>query len=180
MNATPRWYVVNVYSGYENKVAEAIREQATKKGVEEKIHDILVPTEDIIEVKKGEKKTTKRQFFPGYMLVKVELTDEIWHLIADIPKVTGFLGSNGKGKPTPVSQREVNKIIEKVKEGAAKPKTSIVFEIGEKVRVCEGPFASFTGLVEEIDEEKSRLKVAVSIFGRATPVDLDYTQVEKA
>ncbi len=175
-----RWYVVNVYSGFEHKVAEAIREKAEAKGVEDHIHDIFVPTENVIEVKKGEKTTVQRQFFPGYMLVKVDLSDEVWHLIANIPKVTGFLGGQGKGRPTPVSQREVDQITARVKEGAEKPKTSIVFEIGEKVRVCDGPFASFTGLVEEIDEEKSRLKVSVSIFGRSTPVDLDYMQVEKA
>jgi len=172
-----RWYVVNVYSGFEKKVSEYIQEQATKKGLADQIETILVPTEEVIEIKKGAKVTSERQFFPGYLLIKVRLTDELWHLVRHSPKVSGFLGA--RGKPTPVSQEEVNRILAQVEEGVKKPKTSIRFEVGEQVRVSEGPFSSFSGMVEEIDEDKQRLKVAVSIFGRATPIDLDFGQVEK-
>lgn len=172
------WYVVHVHSGAENKVAEAIREQAARKGLDEYIEDILVPSEQVIEIKKGEKVSTERKFFPGYILVKMDMADEAWHLVQSTPKVTGFLGN--QGRPSPVSQREVDKIVQQLEEGVAKPRNTVHFEIGEKVRVCDGPFNSFTGLVEEIDEDKSRLKVLVSIFGRATPVELEFTQVEKA
>ncbi len=172
-----RWYVVHVYSGFENKVAETIKEQAEKKKLADKIEEVLVPVEEVIEVKNGEKVALQRKFFPGYVLVKMELTDEAWHLIRDTPKVSDFLGS--KGRPSPVSQAEVDRIVKQVKEGVDRPKATISFEIGESVRVCDGPFTSFTGLVEEVDEEKARLKVSVSIFGRATPVELEYTQVEK-
>lgn len=172
------WYVVNVHSGTENKVAEAIREQAVRKGLAEYIEDILVPSEQVVEIKKGEKVTLDRKFFPGYILVKMEMADDAWHLVQNTPKVTGFLGN--QGKPSPVSQREVDKIIQQLQEGVERPKNAMHFEVGEKVRVCDGPFNTFTGLVEEVDEEKSRLKVLVSIFGRATPVELEYTQVEKA
>ncbi len=175
--ASMRWYVVHVYSGFENKVAETIQEQAEKKKLTDKIEEVLVPVEEVVEVKNGEKVAVQRKFFPGYVLVKMELTDDAWHLIRDTPKVSGFLG--GKGRPSPVSQAEVDRIIKQVKEGVERPKPSIAFEIGESVRVCDGPFTSFTGLVEEVDEEKARLKVSVSIFGRATPVELEYTQVEK-
>lgn len=172
-----RWYVVHVYSGFENKVAETIREQAERKKLADKIEDILVPVEEVVEVKKGEKVASQRKFFPGYVLIKMDLTDEAWHLVRDTPKVSGFLGD--KGRPIPVSQAEVDTIIKQVKEGVEHPKPTVVFEVGESVRVCDGPFTSFTGLVEEVDEEKTRLKVSVSIFGRATPVELEYTQVEK-
>jgi len=171
------WYVVNVYSGYEKKVAEYIQEQAAKKGLAQQIETIFVPTEEVVEVKKGAKITSERQFFPGYVLIKMQLTDELWHLVRHTPKVSGFLG--GRGKPSPVSQVEVDRILVQVAEGIQKPKSTITFEIGEQVRVAEGPFTSFNGLVEEVDEEKQRVKVAVSIFGRSTPIDLDFVQVEK-
>lgn len=172
------WYVVHVHSGTENKVAETIREQAARKGLSEYIEDILVPTEQVTEIKKGEKVVMDRKFFPGYILVKMEMADEAWHLVTNTPKVTGFLGN--QGKPSPVSQREVDKIVQQLQEGVDRPRSNVHFEVGEKVRVCDGPFNTFSGLVEEVDEEKSRLKVLVSIFGRATPVELEFTQVEKA
>ncbi len=172
-----RWYVVHVYSGFEHKVAETIRSQAQKKGIEDKIEDVLVPVEKVVEVKKGEKVSVERKFFPGYVLVHMELTDEAWHLVRNVPKVTGFLG--GKERPTPVNKREVERIVHQIKEGVERPRSSVTFEIGEAVKVCEGPFSSFSGMVEEVDEEKSRLKVSVSIFGRATPVELEFSQVEK-
>lgn len=172
-----RWYVVHVYSGFEKKVAQAIREKAAQKGLEDKFGDILVPTEEVVEVRRGTKVNSERKFFPGYVLVKMELEDETWHLVKNAPKVTGFLG--GGGKPQAISETEALRIMNQVQEGVERPKPSITFEVGENVRVTDGPFTSFTGLVEEVDEDKSRLKVAVSIFGRATPVELEYTQVEK-
>ena len=171
------WYVIHVYSGFEKKVASAIREQAVQKGLGERFEEILVPTEEVVEVKRGAKVSSERKFFPGYVLIKMDLNDETWHLVKNTAKVTGFLG--GRGRPTPISEGEAARIMHQVQEGIERPKPSIVFEIGEQVRVSDGPFTSFNGVVEEVDEEKSRIKVAVSIFGRATPVELKYSQVEK-
>ncbi|MBB3067011.1 MULTISPECIES: transcription termination/antitermination protein NusG [Limibacillus] len=172
-----RWYVVHVYSGFEKKVAESIKDQARQKGMEELFEEVLVPTEEVIEIRRGQKVTSERKFFPGYVLAKMELTDQSWHLVKDTPKVTGFLGS--KGKPSPISEKEAQQILHQVQEGVERPKPSITFEIGEQVRVADGPFTSFNGTVDDVDEERSRLKVAVSIFGRSTPVELEYSQVEK-
>jgi transcriptional antiterminator NusG len=172
-----RWYVIHVYSGFEKKVAQAIREQADQKGLAERFEQILVPTEEVVEVKRGAKVSSERKFFPGYVLVKMDLDDATWHLVKNTAKVTGFLG--GRGRPSPISENEAARIMRQVQEGIERPKPSITFEIGEQVRVSDGPFTSFNGVVEEVDEEKSRIKVAVSIFGRATPVELEYSQVEK-
>ncbi len=174
---TARWYVVHVYSGFEKKVASAIREKAAQKGLDEKFEEILVPTEEIVEVRRGSKVNTERKYFPGYVLVKMDLTDDTWHLVKNTPKVTGFLGS--KTKPSPISEAEADRILKQSQEGVERPRPAVLFDIGEQVRVSDGPFASFNGTVEEVDEEKGRLKVSVSIFGRSTPVELEYSQVEK-
>ncbi len=174
---TAHWYVIHVYSGFEMKVAQAIREQAEQSGMDDQIQEVLVPTEEVVELRRGSKVSSERKFVPGYVLVKMDLTDESWHLVRNTPKVTGFLGA--RGRPSPISQGEAERILRQVQEGIERPKPSVTFEVGEQVTVCDGPFQSFNGLVEEVDEEKARLKVAVTIFGRATPVDLDYAQVEK-
>jgi transcriptional antiterminator NusG len=171
------WYIVQAYSGFEKKVVESIKEILTKSKLESHLGEILVPTQEVTEVKKGKRIKKQKKYFPGYVLVKLDMTKEVYHLIKNLQKVNGFLGSEDKA--IPISEKEIQRIIDQVSESAINPKSGISFEIGEKVKVCDGPFASFNGLVEEIDEEKSRLKVSVSIFGRATPVDLEYNQVEK-
>lgn len=173
-----KWYVLHVYSGFESKVAEDIKQKAEQKGLGACVEEILVPTEEVMEVRRGQRVSTERKFFPGYVLAKLDMNDNVWHLIKDTPKVSGFLGAGGN-KPVPISQREADRIINQVQEGIDRPRPSVVYDIGEEVKVTEGPFASFNGIVEEIDEEKSKLKVSVSIFGRATPVELEYGQVEK-
>lgn len=172
-----RWYIVHVYSGFENKVAAAIREQVEIQKLNAYIEEVLVPTEEVVQIRRGQKINAERKFFPGYVLVKMDPTDEAYHLIKDTPKVTGFLGTGNR--PTPISDAESARIMQQVQEGVERPRPSITFDIGEQVRVCDGPFASFNGTVEDIDEERARLKVSVSIFGRATPVELEYGQVEK-
>ena len=171
------WYIVQAYSGFEKKVVESIRDELKKNKLSEKLEEILVPTHQVTEVKKGKRTKKEKKFFPGYVLIKIDLTKEIFHMIKNLQKVSGFLGS--ADKPTPISDSEIKRILGQVSETAISQKTGISFEIGEKVKVCDGPFASFNGLIEEIDEEKSRLKVSVSIFGRPTPVDLEFNQVEK-
>ncbi len=172
-----RWYIVHTYSNFEKKVAESIKEQSVQKKLDDLFEQVIVPTEEVVEIRRGRRIKSERRFFPGYVLAKVDLTDEVYHLIKNTPKVTGFLGSGSK--PMPITEAEAARILNQVADGIEKPKTSIHFEIGEQVRVADGPFASFNGQVEEVDEERSRLKVAVSIFGRPTPVELEYGQVEK-
>jgi transcriptional antiterminator NusG len=172
-----RWYIVHAYSNFEKKVAESIKEQAAQKGMTDLFEQVLVPTEEVVEVRRGRKIKSERRFFPGYVLVKMDMTDQAFHLIKNTPKVTGFLGSDSK--PIPISDAEASRILNQVAEGVERPKSTISFEVGEQVRVADGPFASFSGQVEEVDEERSRLKVAVLIFGRPTPVELEYGQVEK-
>jgi transcriptional antiterminator NusG len=171
-----RWYIVHAYSGFEKKVAAAIAEQAEVNGLEE-IEDVMVPVEEVVQMRRGQKINTERKFFPGYVLVKMDLSDEAYHLIKETPKVAGFLGTGGK--PSPITDGEANRILQQVQDGIDRPKPSVTFDVGEQVRVIDGPFNSFNGYVEEVDEERTRLKVAGSIFGRATPVELEYGQVEK-
>jgi transcriptional antiterminator NusG len=172
-----RWYIVQAYSNFERKVAEDIRQKVAQKKLEDLFEDVIVPTEKVVEMRRGRKVDAERKFFPGYVLVKMELTDQAFHLIKNTPKVTGFLGSGDK--PMPISEKEAMAILQQVQEGVVHPKPSVSFEVGEQVRVADGPFASFNGVVEEVDEERARLKVEVSIFGRPTPVELEYGQVEK-
>lgn len=172
-----RWYIVHAYSNFEKKVAESILEQARQKGLEDLFDQVIVPVEKVVELRRGRKVDAERKFFPGYVMARMEMTDEAYHLIKNTPKVTGFLGT--ESKPLPIKDKEADRILNQVQEGVDRPKPSISFEIGENVRVSEGPFASFSGQVQEVDEERARLKVEVSIFGRATPVDLEYGQVEK-
>ena len=174
---TARWYVVNVYSGSEKRVAESIREQAVLKKMDDKILEVLVPTEHVVEIRKGAKVNAEHKFFPGYILVKMEMSDDTWHIVKDTPRVSGFLGSHNK--PQAISEKEVERIMNQIEQGIERPTTEIYFEVGEQVRVNDGPFASFVGVVEEVNTEKSRLKVSVSIFGRYTSVELEFNQVEK-
>jgi transcription termination/antitermination protein NusG len=172
-----RWYIVHAYSNFERKVAEALKERVKQHGLEEHFEQILVPMEEVLEVRRGKRVNAERKFFPGYVLVKMEMSDRTHLLVKDTPKVTGFLGADNK--PSPISEAEAQRILNQVQEGVERPKTSIRFEVGENVKVADGPFATFSGVVEEVDEERSRLKVAVSIFGRPTPVELEFNQVEK-
>ena len=172
-----RWYIVQAYSNFERKVAEDIRQKVAQNKLQDLFEDVIVPTEKVVEMRRGRKVDAERKFFPGYVLVKMNLTDEAFHLIKNTPKVTGFLGA--ENKPMPISEAEAMRILHQVQEGVERPKTSVSFEVGENVRVADGPFASFSGVVEEVDDARSRVKVAVSIFGRATPVELEFTQVEK-
>ena len=173
------WYIIQTFSGFEQKVAEALKDTIKKKEklLQDKIEDVLVPTHEVTEIKRGKRVQRKKKYFPSYVLVKMEMNKELYHMIKNINKVTDFLGTTGI--PAPVPEKEIDKIMGRIKEGTLAPKTLVSFDIGEQVKVCDGPFASFSGLVEEVDEEKSRLKVSVSIFGRPTPIDLDYNQVEK-
>lgn len=174
---TMQWYVVHAYSGFEKKVAQSLQEQSVTKGMEELFDEILVPTEEVVEMRRGSKVNSERKFFPGYVLVNMEMNEDSYHLVKNTPKVTGFLGAGNK--PVPISKAEADRILHQVKEGVERPKPSVTFEIGEEVRVNDGPFQSFNGQVEDVDEDRARLKVSVSIFGRSTPVELEYGQVEK-
>jgi len=174
-----RWYVVHAYSGYEKKVANALKERIRLAGMEDRFGEILVPTEEVVEMRGGQKRRSERKFFPGYVLVNMELDDETWHLVKETPRVMGFIGGKAD-KPSPITEAEANQILQRVEEGVDKPKPKTLFEAGEMVRVVDGPFNDFNGVVEEVDYDKNRLKVAVLIFGRSTPVELDFTQVEKA
>jgi len=175
---TMRWYVVHVYSGFENQVVRSMRERIKLHGMEEKFGEILVPTEEVVEMRAGQKRKSDRKFFPGYVLVQMEMDDNTWHLVKDVPKVMGFIGGTSN-RPAPISEKEAEKILQRVQEGVEKPRPKVLFEPGEVVRVTEGPFADFNGVVEEVNYEKSRLRVAVLIFGRSTPVELEFGQVEK-
>lgn len=174
-----KWYIINVYSGFEAKICESLKEQAGRKGIADQFIELVVPSEQVTEVRKGKKVETERKFYPGYILAKMSLTDEAWSLVKNTPRVTNFLGGGAKAKPIAIPESEAMRVINQVQEGVEKPRPSITFDVGEEVRVKDGAFASFNGLVEEVDEEKARLKISVSIFGRATPVELDYVQVEK-
>ncbi|MEX0375538.1 transcription termination/antitermination protein NusG [Spiribacter pallidus] len=176
---TKRWYVVHAYSGFENQVKKALEERVARAGMEDEFGEILVPTEEVVEMKEGQQKRSERKFFPGYVLVQMDMTDDSWHLVKDVPRVMGFIGAS-RGRPTPISDAEADQILNRVQEGVEKPRPKVLFEVGEVVRVTDGPFNDFNGVVEEVNYEKSRLRVAVLIFGRSTPVELDFSQVEKA
>ncbi|RME64113.1 MAG: transcription termination/antitermination protein NusG [Alphaproteobacteria bacterium] len=175
---TAQWYIIHAYSGFEDKVAQTIRDQAAAYGLEADIEEVMVPKEEVIEVKRGQKKKVERNFFPGYVLAKMNMSEQAYHLVKNTPKVTGFLGP--QGKPQPISEAEAKRILNQVEEGVERPRATISFEIGEEVRVIDGPFTSFNGMVEEVDEDRQRVKVSVSIFGRPTPVELEYGQVQKS
>jgi transcription termination/antitermination protein NusG len=172
-----KWYIVHTYSNFEKKVSEEVKRQARLQGLDDLVEEVLVPTEEVVEVRRGQKKISERKYLPGYILLRAKLTDEVYHLVKNVPKVTGFLGSGSK--PLPLRKEEVATILNQMKEGVDKPRPTITYEIGETVKVIDGPFTSFAGVVEEVDEDRSRLKVAVSIFGRATPVELEFSQVDK-
>lgn len=173
-----RWYVVHAYSNFEHRVAEGLQERIKRAGLEQKFGEILVPTEEVVEMRDGQKRKSDRKFFPGYVLVQMEMDEASWHLVKDCPKVMGFIGGTSD-KPTPISQREAQNILDRIQEGVEKPKPKVLFEVGEVVRVTDGPFTDFNGVVEEVNYDKSRLRVAVSIFGRSTPVELEFGQVSK-
>ena len=174
-----RWYVVHAYSGFEKQVKRSLEDRIQRAEMEELFGDVLVPTEEVVEMKGGQKRRSDRKFFPGYVLVEMEMTDETWHLVKDVPKVMGFIGGTA-ARPAPISQKEADAILDRVQEGVDKPRPKVLFEPGEMVRVVDGPFNDFNGVVEEVDYDKSRLKVAVLIFGRSTPVELEFHQVEKS
>ncbi|MBA1149083.1 transcription termination/antitermination protein NusG [Ectothiorhodospiraceae bacterium WFHF3C12] len=174
-----RWYVVHAYSGFENQVKKSLEEHIKRAGMEDQFGEILVPTEEVVEIREGQKRRSERKFFPGYVLVQMEMTDETWHLVRGVPRVMGFIGGSSD-RPAPISEREADQILNRVKEGAEKPRPKVLFEVGEVVRVTDGPFTDFNGVVEEVNYEKSRLRVAVLIFGRSTPVELEFGQVEKS
>ncbi|RLK51296.1 transcription antitermination protein nusG [Alkalispirillum mobile] len=173
-----RWYVIHAYSGFEKQVKKSLEERIKRAGMEDRFGEILVPTEEVVEMREGQKRRSERKFFPGYVLVQMELDDETWHLVKEVPRVMGFIGGRSD-RPAPISDREAEQILDRVKEGAEKPRPKVLFEVGEMVRVTDGPFADFNGVVEEVNYEKSRLRVAVLIFGRSTPVELEFDQVEK-
>jgi transcriptional antiterminator NusG len=174
-----QWYVVHAYSGFENQVKRTLQDRITRSGMQDKFGDILVPTEEVVEMRDGAKRKSERKFFPGYVLVQMEMSDDTWHLVKDAPKVMGFIGGTSD-RPAPISQREADSILQRVQEGADKPRPKVLFEVGEVVRVTDGPFNDFNGVVEEVNYDKSRLRVSVLIFGRSTPVELEFGQVEKA
>ncbi len=173
-----RWYVVHAYSGFENQVMRSLKERIKRFGMEDKFGEILVPTEELVEMREGQKRKSERKFFPGYVLVQMEMNDDTWHLVKDVPKVMGFIGGTSD-RPAPISDKEAEAILNRIQEGAEKPRPKVLFEPGEVVRICDGPFNDFNGVVEEVDYEKSRMRVSVLIFGRSTPVDLEFSQVEK-
>ena len=176
---TMRWYVVHAYSGFEQQVKRSLEERVRRFGMEDKFGQVLVPTEEVVEMRRGQQRKSERKFFPGYVLVQMEMSDETWHLVKEVPRVMGFIGGKAD-RPAPISDREADAILHRVQEGAEKPRPKVLFEPGEVVRVVDGPFNDFNGVVEDVDYDKSRLKVSVLIFGRSTPVDLEFSQVEKA